>query len=428
MLIIYIQNNNKGEIACMETTQTLLPVQPEERIQILDILRGFALFGILLVNMEYFIHPIQSLLMPLPAETSQIDRAAAWFVKFIGEGKFYSIFSFLFGYGFTIMMIRAENQQINFLPVILRRYLVLFIIGLVHAFFIWVGDILALYGLLGFILILFQKLKPKTLLIWAIVLLTIPLLFLLFGAVAIELGKTVPQAREEIEKSFAQQEAIYKRDIDRAYKIYSTGNFDEIIGQRAYDMIFMSFATFFIGPMVFAMFLVGMYFGKRQIFQDLESHIPLFKKLFWWGLVIGVIGNFAYASLILSLPRYEPSFTLFAASFGQMVGSPAMSLFYISTFVMLTYSVKSNKLLHYLAAPGRMALSSYLIQSLICTFIFYGYGLGYFGQVSRVVGLLLVVGIFIFQIILSNWLINKVKLKYGPVEWFWRRFTYLRKP
>ncbi|MDP2207732.1 MAG: DUF418 domain-containing protein [Bacteroidota bacterium] len=409
-----------------EQTLSIRPTQPAERIQLLDVLRGFALFGILLVNMDYFIHPFQTILLPLPETVAGIDRAVAWFVKFIAEGKFYSIFSFLFGYGFTMMMMRSEVNQTNFLPIISRRYIVLFIIGLVHAFFIWVGDILALYSLLGFVLILFRKAKPKTLIIWVIVLLAIPLILLLFGAAAIELGKSVPQGREEIEKSFAQQEAMYKKDIDRAYEVYSTGNFGEIIEQRAYDMRFMSFATIFIGPSVFAMFLIGMYFGKRQILQNLTSNIQLFKKIFWWGLIIGVIGNFVYATLILPLPRFEPTFTLFIASFGQVVGAPALSLFFIAAFALLLNSNQNNNWLNYLAAPGRMALSSYFMQSIICTLIFYGYGLGLFGKVGKVTGLILVIVIYGSQIFITNWWMKK--FQYGPAEWLWRWLTYLNKP
>ncbi len=409
-----------------EQILSIRPTQPTERIQLLDVLRGFALFGILLVNMDYFIHPFQTILMPLPETVAGIDRAVAWFVKFFAEGKFYSIFAFLFGYGFTMMMMRAENHQTKFLPIVSRRYIVLFIIGLVHAFFIWVGDILALYSLLGFVMILFRNAKPKTLIIWVVILLAVPLIFTLVGAAAIELGKSFPQGREEIEKSFAQQEAMYKKDIDRAYQVYPTGSFLEITKQRAYDMIFMSFATIFIGPSVLAMFLIGMYFGKRQILQNLAGNIPLFKKIFWWGLIIGVIGNFTYATLILPLPRFEPTFILFVASFGQVVGAPALSLFFISAVALLINSYQNKNWLHYLAAPGRMALSTYLLQSIICTTIFYGYGFGLFGQVDKVTGLILVIVIYGVQIFIANlWM---KKFQYGPAEWLWRWLTYLKKP
>lgn len=400
--------------------------QTAERIQLLDVLRGFALFGILLVNMDYFIHPFQTILLPLSETVVGIERAVVWFVKFIAEGKFYSIFSFLFGYGFTIMMMRSDVNQSNFLPIISRRYIVLFIIGLVHAFFIWVGDILALYSLLGFVLILFRKAKPKTLIIWVAILLALPLIFTLVGAAAIELGKSFPQGREEIEKSFAQQEATYKKDTERAYKVYSTENFLEITKQRAYDMKFMSFAAIFMGPSVFAMFLIGMYFGKRQILQNMASNIQVLKKIFWWGLVIGVVGNLTYATLILPLPRFAPTFPLFVATFGQVVGAPALSLFFIAAFARLINSNQNKGWLYYLAAPGRMALSSYLMQSIICTIIFYGYGLGLFGKVGKVTGLILVIVIYVSQIFITNlWM---KKFQYGPAEWLWRWLTYMKKP
>ncbi len=412
----------------MANAQSLTPVQPGERIEVLDILRGFALFGILLVNMDLFINPIQSLLRPVTAGSSQTDLAVSFFVKFIGEGKFYSLFSFLFGYGFAILFLRSEEKGISFKALVSRRFFVLLLIGLIHAYLIWVGDILFMYSLLGFLLILFRKSKPKTLLIWAFVLLALPILLLAVGTLAIEAGKNIPEAAEQINNSFAEQTVQYQNDIERAYKIYPTGNFMEITQQRAYDMKFMISSMLFLALPVFAMFLIGLYFGKRQLLHNISENTVLWKKLFVWGLIFGIIGNLVFASLILSLERFVPSFNLLFASLGQTIGALALCFFFISAFALYLNSDKSNKnYFAFLSPVGRMALTNYLMQSIICTMIFYGYGLGQFGQISKSEGLLLVVVIFFFQMILSNWWINRMKLKYGPVEWLWRKLTYFKK-
>lgn len=408
------------------STATLSPVQPTERIQIIDILRGFALFGILLVNMDLFVRPAQTLMLPLDTMTSGIDRVADWLVRFLAESKFYSLFSFLFGLGFAFQLTRAEDRGARHGFLYVRRLLILLAIGLIHAFLIWVGDILILYALLGFVLILFRKAKPRTLIIWAIILLAIPSLINLFATAAVEMGRQAsPVAAAQIDRAFAEQHAAYRADIERAYRVYAQGNFFEITQQRAYDVSsFLVVGSLFFSPSVLAMFLVGLYFGRRRIFQNVDEHLPLFRKLLWWGLGVGVIGNLIYAALISSLPRAEPSFVLFLAMLGQGAGAPALCLFYISALTLLYRSSARQKWLGLLAPAGRFALTNYLGQSIICTLIFYGYGLGWFGQIGKASGLLLALIIYALQVLVSAWWIKR--FAFGPVEWLWRSLTYLK--
>lgn len=400
----------------------LRPISTSERIVFLDVLRGFALFGILLVNIDFFAHPFQKILMPIPESVTGVNRAVAWLIKFAGEGKFYTIFSILFAYGFTIMMMRTEAHQVKFVPIILRRYIFLLLLGLIHAFFFWVGDILALYAILGFFLIIFRNAKPKTLVIWIIILLIVPILFTLLGALSIEIGKSIPEIRQQLDSSFSEQEEFYREQIERAYLVYPSGNFWEITKQRVYDMGFMAFSLIFIGPNVFAMFLVGLYLGKKRFFENIENNINILKKLLLIGLVIGVGCSFMYATLILDLQRFLPTLDLFIASLFQMIGTPAMSLLYISVFSILYF--KNKNMLNFFAAPGRMALTLYLMQTIICTIIFYGYGFGQFGKISKLDGLILAILIYLLQLIVANLWFKK--FEFGPAEWLWRKFTYLR--
>jgi len=401
----------------------LAPVRLAERIETIDILRGFALLGILLVNIAIFSRPAQIIVLPLDASTPAVDRAADWLVRFLAEGKFYSLFSFLFGLGFALQMTRAEERGARLGWTYARRLIVLLGFGLIHAFLIWVGDILTVYALLGLLLLLFRKAKPRTLLIWAGVFLSLPILFYGFTVAMIELGRSAgPDVAAQIEQSFAEQDAVYRADVERANRAYASGNYFEITEQRAYDMTsFMGPGILFMAPGVFAMFLIGLYFGRRRLFQNIDEHLTFFRRLLWWGLAIGVPGNFVYAMLIQSLSRAQPSLTLLVATAGQTIGAPALSLAYVSAFVLLSRRVTW---LNVLAPVGRFALSNYLTQSIICTLIFYGYGLGLFGKVGYALCLLLVVIIYAAQVAVSQWWARR--FQFGPAEWLWRSLTYMK--
>ncbi|GIV70042.1 DUF418 domain-containing protein [Caldilinea sp.] len=402
---------------------TVAPVRPVERIQIIDVLRGFALFGILLVNMAIFSHPFQSILFPTPPDTPWHDRFALWLIHFLGEGKFYSLFSLLFGLGMVLQMERIESRGRRFVPLYARRLLVLLLIGVVHAFLIWPGDILIIYALLGFPLLLFRKAKPRTLLIWVVALLVIPWLLMAAGAVLVALGRMTPEGAQAIEQSFAIVEAGYRADLARAEQVYATGSFWEITGQRVYDYMSMGLSSFFVlGFNILAMFLLGAYFAKRRIFNDLEAHRPLFRQLLIWGGVIGLTGNAIYATLIMELPRYDVTPELLIATVAQGVGAPLLMLAYVSAICLLALRPSWGSRLQMLAPLGRMALSNYLLQSIVCTLIFYSYGLGLFGKVGAAWGIALTVVIYLLQIPLSQWWMSR--FLYGPAEWLWRSLTY----
>jgi len=409
----------------MTTSAPLTPVQPAERIQIVDILRGFALFGILFVNMTIFSHPMQAIVLPSDPALPLHDRAALWLIHALGEGKFYALFSLLFGLGLTLQMERIEGRGGRFVPLYVRRLLVLLGIGIVHAFLIWMGDILILYALLGFLLILFRKARPRTLLIWVVVLIALPLLFSAALTGLISWAGTIPEAAAQIEQSFAEAEASFVTDLERAYRVYADGDFAAITAQRVRDYFSMGMAGFVVmGFNVMAMFLLGVYFGKRGIFKNLEEHRGLFRKLLLWGLLMGLTGNLLYATLVMPISRVYQTWTLWLATTGQAVGAPLLMLAYVSALCLLALSPAWGKRLQVLAPVGQMALSNYLTQSIVCTLIFYGYGLGLFGKVGHAAGIALTFVIYLLQIPLSHWWMKR--FYYGPAEWLWRSLTYLK--
>ena len=398
------------------------PVQPGQRIQIIDIWRGFALLGILLVNMAFFNHAVQevSLGMAASGPISQIDQIASWFVAFFGEGKFYSIFSFLFGLGFAIQQQRAQEKGGRFVPVYLRRLLVLLGIGLIHAYLFWVGDILIFYSLLGIVLLIFfRNRRPKTLRTWFFILLIVPLLIngALWGIV--ELGKMAPGGEAMMAEVFAEQEHAFRQASIAANEIYATGTFAEITQQRVADMNYMYTVFPFIAFNILAMFVLGLYAGKQRLHETLPNDNARLRKILAWGLAIGVIGNLLYVVYGHMGSRIEPSLSLMLSITGQTFGAPALAMAYLAALALLAPRVS---FLSRLAPVGRMALTNYLLQTVICVTLFYGYGFGLYGRIGQAGGLLLTAVIFLLQIPFSNWWLNRYR--FGPMEWLWRCLTY----
>jgi uncharacterized protein len=179
-----------------------------------------------------------------------------------------------------------------------------------------------------------------------------------------------------------------------------------------------------MAPGILAMFLIGVYFGRRRLFEDVEGNLPFFRQLFWWGLAIGVPLNLIYASLMPTISRAELNYATMAATLTQIVGAPALALCYVAGISLLVRKPIWQQRLRPLAAAGRMALSNYLGQSLIATFIFYGYGLGLFGRAGWAAGLVLTIAIYAVLVVISTWWAQR--FRFGPAEWLWRSLTYLK--
>jgi uncharacterized protein len=392
-----------------------IPTQPNERVEIIDILRGFALFGILLVNMMYFAWPVYTEVVGKPW-MHPLDNATSWFVSFFAAGKFFTLFSFLFGLGLAVQMQRAEAKGVAIVPLYMRRLLVLLLIGIVHVVLLWFGDILTYYALLGFVLLLFRRTKPRRLLIWASVFLLIPLLLNAAFTGLIRLADDTSQIA-----SSQTLEAQYQENYAQALTTYRSGSFAAMIEQRVQDYAFTSLGQVFSGSLliVLAMFLLGLYVGKRQLLQNAKEHLPFFKRVFVWGGVLGLGGTTLEHLFLSSASPLEPTFLSLLGLAGYIIGAPALSLCYASGLVLLAQRVKR---LNVLAPLGRTALSNYLLQSLICTTLFYGYGFGLYGKVGPALGIVITVAIYALQIPLSHWWLRH--FRFGPAEWLWRTLTY----
>lgn len=395
------------------------PVRPQERIEILDILRGWAIFGMLFVNMS-----------DMPGKwPGTADRITFYLIEVFATSKFYTLFSFLFGLGLFLQMTRAEARGAPFVPVYIRRLLILLLIGLAH-FLLGERDILMDYAVLGFLLLLFRTSSPRTLVVAAFLITSI---FLVRYAVVEGLHErrladpqTAQQTIREDGKRRAERIAMQEQNL----RVYAQGSLKEIVAQSAHILVWRYSAlelrelrryVFSLGY-VFPLFLLGLYAGRRRILENIPAHLPFIRKVMWWGLGLGLPAT--VASVVrweLSNPAW-PYLTEQLADLLWAVGAPALCFFYASAIILFVQRPAWKERLGPLAAVGQMALSNYLFHSLVFVFIFYSYGLGLYGKVGPLGGVVLAVPIFAVQLPLSVWWMRR--FRFGPVEWLWRTLTY----
>lgn len=398
------------------------PISLKERIEVIDIIRGFAVFGILIVNMAYFNSPVYLIVTDIQMWTGVLDRVASITIRFLAEGKFISIFSLLFGMGMAILMMRADQKGFKFVPIYTRRLLILFLIGLVHSIFLWAGDILVPYAIFGFLLLLFRNCKQRTLIVWAIIFLVTPVLLMGLGWAFLEIGRSVPEAAKQIDKAFAEMDIKYRMLFEQSLRVYSEGSFADIMKMRLKDLVFMYFGLTFYGLNVIGMFLIGLYVARSGILTAISENLKLLRRVFWFGLIFGIIGNIIYVYARENANLLVPSSSTFLYTVGFLIGAPTLSLFYITVIVLLIQFDRWKKLLKVFSAVGKTSISNYLFQSLICTIIFYNYGFGFYGKVGPALGIVLTLMIITLQIVISNWWIKH--FNFGPIEWLWRSATY----
>jgi len=396
------------------TVEKLQPIKETERLELIDIIRGIAIFGILLVNMAHFSYPDMYIMYLsdnnfIKESWHVLDHITRWLLDVFVQGKFITMFSFLFGFGMVMMMERAQRKELAFVPLFTKRLIALLVFGIIHAFFIWDGDILMDYAVLGFILLLFRHCKPKTLIIWALS------LFALYSLILSAIGVlSMTFSNEEV---FGEEFILsMEREALQAYDMYQNGTVMEVFAQRIHDRLYYMDASgmwpfnplmylLFMIP-YFSMFLLGAAFHKLRIFQNRSKHRSLMKRVLVISLIIGLPINL--------LSAYEPSFVT--------VGGPFLMLVYVMSIALLVDHQAWKLMLKPFASVGRTAFSNYIFQSIICTTLFYSYGFGLYGKVNPFLGIWISILIFILQVVLSKlWLRN---YRMGPLEWVWRTITY----
>jgi uncharacterized protein len=385
------------------------PVPVQERITVIDGLRGAALLGILIANMRGFNAPLQAYEQPHLLWTWMPDRITQAIVDTLVSGKFITIFAALFGVGFAIQMDRASARGLQS-GFYLRRMLALLAIGMVHAFGFWWGDILITYAVCGFFLLLFRNRTQRSVLVWGHV-----FYWFIIGLFAAFYVSTL----------FGQPEppAEQRTPIHELIRIYSTGSIDEIFFARAGEWLDANGFVVFI-TRVLGIFLYGTYIWRQGYLSRPLEHLDWWRRAQRIGLPIGLVGNGIAVVLvwIYHPDPFKPTaitgllFTL------QSAAIPALSLGYASTVVLLWNDPVWQRRLLPFSYVGRMALTNYLAQSIVCTTIFYSYGLGLYGRVGPLADLFLAIALYSVQVPISAWWL--ARYRYGPAEWAWRWMTY----
>ena len=373
-----------------------------QRVRVIDGLRGFSLIGILIANMLIFQYGmfgkdrIENFLL------SSGDHVAYVWTKIFVENSFIPIFMFLFGYSIIKLKEQLEKNDKKVKRHFVRRFFLLMIIGLLHSFFIWEGDILMFYGLMGFFMLIFLNRKKKTMLVWAI---------LIFAATSL-LGFV------EYEETAKEVQSI-ESYIEKETTAYSSGSYKEIyefrnngedpFGYPAYYYLFLPL----LAPIVLSpLFLLGMYAAKSNWFKNPNKE----RRKYTFTAVL-----FCLTGLSLKSSPYlidQSNWT--EGAYG--IGSTFLAIGYIFAFALL-YTKAEMKFLSYFEQVGRLSMTNYLFQSIICTTIFYGYGIRLFGNLGVFKAILLAIFIFGLQVVLSNYYLKLFKM--GPFEKIMRMGTYL---
>ena len=567
--------------------EELAPVAANQRIEALDVVRGFALLGIFLMNIEFFNRPFATFNEGMPLGLTGVDWLATWFVNYFVQGKFWTIFSLLFGMGFAVLMVRAEQAGREFNRMYLRRVLALAVFGALHYILFWEGDILFSYAVAAFMLMVVLYAKPKPLLlgilvciglgivpnmdgffavatglavcglvalhlrsgkqvrilrraipVFAFILLLIgvgmtiaaavfwvlpdgpveprlpltvfgPMLFIagwlawkhyepveersvrlgvglyMFMALAMTAGgvvqhfapdpdagvtlvaETAPAAKSEAKleakpetkaeirsdakvatgKEKASDEkkpkktkaeraaerkaerekrmAEYKTEKETELRVLTKGTYAEAVEWRARKFAEKAAGDFGFGIVFVGMFMLGIWFVRSGVMENTRAHLPFFRKLAVYGLSFG-IGIGLLGSLIAMSHAPGDRHDGWGIARGlTTVGSLPACLGYVGLVILMLNSSGVLSRIRVLAPLGRMALTNYLTQSLVCAIYFYGFALGHWG-IPRGQQVAFVVIVFAAQIAFSHWWLSK--FRYGPMEWFWRGFTYRQVP
>src|SRR5688572_17308052 len=346
--------------------QPLRPVVAGERIEVMDVLRGFALLGILLMNIEAFVGPLMESVTGVNPRFSGADRWMDTAIYVLVQGKFITLFSLLFGMGFAVMLERANAAGASGTALYARRLFALLGIGLAHTILIWSGDILLPYALLGFALLLFFRRTPLSRLPkWGIALYLLPLLLTWTWAAFAMLAQQDPQAAAEFQQGMAAQAQQMASLIDGERQAYGSGSYAQAVAQRATDTGAMLGFIVFFGPALLGVFLFGAWFVRSGVIRDSGAHLPLFRRLRNLGFGLGLPLMLWSAWMHPTMSFAEISISSAAAQTAGQLANLLMSLGYMAVIVLAMQQRAWARRLRWIAPAGRMALTNYLMQSVI---------------------------------------------------------------
>jgi uncharacterized protein len=429
------------------------PVSVNERIITLDVMRGFALLGIMFINVHGFVNPADWFSVSWQ-ELSGVVYGIEVFKLVFTQGKFYTLFAFLFGLGFAVQLASAEKRGGGFGWRFFWRLTLLWLIGVFHLIFIWDGDILNTYAVGGVILLLlylgkryvidklvkrFSKTRDKAprglMLVVAALLLFGPLLG--FGVVvyqdaqlvrAFEAGQVMTEDQQETidrkeKRKDPQRQANRQQRTDDITAFYARASYIEVV---SYRMQYKA-GRLLSGPFwltVCAIFLIGAYFGRNNFIGRARALKSGFVKLGVISLIVAIPLNIVFVYANIAKPPEGGMFWMWLGFLSKTSSGLAVALMFVS-IITLAMLGSAQRWLRHFAPVGRMALTNYLAQSVVASIVFYGYGFGLLGKLNGVqqIGYLAIV--FGLQMVISRWWLERYQ--FGPVEWLWRSLTYMKR-
>lgn len=398
---------------------SMAPVAERDRAVSLDVLRGVAVLGILAMNIRLFAFPQAAYFNPTAyGDYSGLNQAWFWITAVFADQKFMTLFSLMFGAGMALISERAAARGRPDRGLLLRRNAWLLVLGLLHAYLVWYGDILVAYALTGFVIVFCRNWKPVTQVIVGVLLLSLPALLLLAG------GLTFDQWPEAELKAALQDWAPDAESLAEELAIYRGG----WVGQLPHrvstaiefqTVIFLFFAFWRVAGLMLigmALFRWGWLTGQRTKAAYRKLMIAGFSlalPAITWGLYLNERGGWSYAEAFFLNGQFN------------YWGSVLMALGYVGLVMLWCLGDALPGLRSRLAAVGRTAFSCYIAQSLVCTLVFYGHGLGLFGELGYARQALVVFAVWTLLLFAAPaWL---ARYRFGPMEWLWRSLTYWRR-
>ena len=397
------------------SADTFGPTAPSKRIEILDVLRGFALFGVLLINMTDLAgEPV--LRLDFPGGTDPLDAFA---IEFFVEKRFMALFSLLFGVGVALQIQRAMERDVPFLGTFTRRMLILIGFGMVH-FLFYRGDILTRYAIVGMLLVPFYRLPVRWITLSAAFFLVahslLPLAFDSIPAVHAAIGHVrdslqfLPPANE----TCGQLHAEFGRSFRN---VYAHASFVQMRTMEACRFPWEA-SGWIGGTMILTLFLVGLAFGKARFFDRIDALVPRITR----GTAVALIFGFTILGLRYLVPEDASGFADAGSRFLGTTGVTLTALGYAGVLILLFRTTPGHRVLYPLAAIGRMALTIYIGQSVLSAWLFQGWGMGWGNYPGLRALVPLAAAIYLSEVILCNaWLRY---FRFGPLEWLWRSLTY----
>ena len=383
------------------------PVRPSRRIAAIDVLRGVALFGVLSVNLitVFRVSLFQQFLPPI-IEGSRLDHMVDAIVGIGMELKAFALFSLLFGIGLGIQFERlaAKAQRLTLL---VRRLLVLLGIGILHLCFVWNGDILTHYALVGLIALPFLYASNRVLIA------TCVMGLLVYAAMPIWLPDSF----------YWLDEAGLRQHVQVATSVYASGTWSEVVRFNISEIPLIVTLLLFVAPRTFALFLLGALAWRTGLLRNPERHRCLLIGTAMLGLILGL------GMTLLDLPDSGSYWRALAPVVSALMrlSSVVLAIGYAATCIALYTFTRADRVLGLLGPLGRMAFSNYLVQSLVFGWIFFGYGLGLFGRLSSSHAMFLGIVVYLSQVLVSHWWLKR--FRFGPMEWLWRTLMYgVRQP